>query len=165
MANTTIGGISTSSTVAADADLREIEQGGVTKKEANSVLKTYMINPTVNAQTGTAYTVDQTDNGKLVTQSNAASSDYTLPVATTFINGWWTSIQNVGAGTLTVTPTTSTIDGVSSLVLLAGQGCRIVSDGANYYTQRGSAGLALVAMTGAKADVGLSNVDNTSEDR
>lgn len=135
MAATTIGGIATSSTAAADADLREIEQGGVTKKEANSVLKTYMINPTVNAQTGTAYTVVQTDNGKLVTQSNAASSTYTLPVATTFINGWWTSIKNIGAGTLTITPTTSTINGASSISLTTGQGVTIVSDGTNYVTK------------------------------
>jgi len=164
MATTTIGGISTSSTVAADADLREIEQGGVTKKEANSVLRTYMINPPPNLQTGTTYTYAATDNGKLVSHSNAAAIAGTLPVAGgAFITGWWTNVQNRGAGTLTITPTTSTIDGVSSLVLLAGQGCRIVSDGANYYTQRGSAGLALVAMTGAKADVGLSNVDNTSD--
>jgi len=164
MTQTTIGGIATSSTVAADADLREIEQGGVTKKEANSVLRTYMINPPPNLQTGTTYTYAATDNGKLVSHSNAAAIAGTLPVAGgAFITGWWTNVQNRGAGTLTITPTTSTIDGVSSLVLLAGQGCRIVSDGANYYTQRGSAGLALVAMTGAKADVGLSNVDNTSD--
>src|SRR3970040_290506 len=98
MATTTIGGISTSSTVAADADLREIEQGGVTKKEANSVLRTYMINPPPNLQTGTTYTYAATDNGKLVSHSNAAAIAGTLPVAGgAFITGWWTNVQHRGA--------------------------------------------------------------------
>jgi hypothetical protein len=49
-------------------------------------------------------------------------------------------VQNRGAGTLTITPTTSTVDGASSLALTTGQGRRIASDGTNYFTQRGIGG-------------------------
>lgn len=136
MANTTIGGIATSSTAAADADLREIEQGGVSKKEANSVLKAYMALELVNAQTGTSYTYVTGDGVNMVTHSNASSIAGTLPQAgASFPNGWKLAVKNIGAGTLTITPTTSTINGASSIVLTTGQGVTIVSDGTNYVTK------------------------------
>jgi len=93
----------------------------------------------VNAQTGTTYTILDGDRAKLVTFSNGSSVAVTLPQAnsTTFISGWYIDAQNRGAGTVTITPTTSTIDGASSLALSQNQGVRIVSDGTNYYTQRG----------------------------
>lgn len=92
----------------------------------------------VNAQTGTAYTYVTGDKGKLVTHSNAAAIAGTLPQAgASFPAGWWMDVQNTGAGTLTITPTTSTVDGAASLALTIGQGVRLVSSGANYFTQRG----------------------------
>lgn len=93
----------------------------------------------VNAQTGTSYTYVTGDKGKLVTHSNAGAIAGTLPQAgASFPAGWWMDVQNRGAGTLTITPTTSTIDGASSFALTTGQGCRIASDGTNYFTQRGA---------------------------
>lgn len=94
----------------------------------------------VNAQTGTSYTILTGDRGRLITQSNAAASAYTLPVATTIRASWFTYVQNRGAGTLTITPTTSTIDGAASLALTTNQGCLLVSDGTNYFTMRGIGG-------------------------
>lgn len=96
----------------------------------------------VNPQTGTTYTYANTDRGKLVTHTNASSIAGSLPQAngSTFIAGWYMDVQNRGAGTLTITPTTSTIDGSSSLALTTAQGVRIVSDGTNYFTQRGIGG-------------------------
>ena len=92
----------------------------------------------VNAQTGTTYTFLSGDRGKLVTQTNAAAIADTLPQATgAFGAGWFTWVQNRGAGTVTITPTTSTIDGAATLALTTGQGALIVSDGTNYYTMRG----------------------------
>ena|ERR1700693_1881 len=93
----------------------------------------------VNAQTGTSYTVAASDRGKLVTLSNAGAVAVTLPVATGagFPNGWATFIENLGVGTATLTPTTSTIDGAASLTLTTGEGILLVSDGANYFTVRG----------------------------
>lgn len=96
----------------------------------------------VNAQTGTTYTILDGDCGKLISGGNASSQAYTLPQAngSTFISGWLVDIENTGAGTLTITPTTSTIDGAASLALTTNQGVRIVSDGTNYFTQRGVGG-------------------------
>lgn len=88
----------------------------------------------INAQTGTTYTFLTTDAGKLVTASNAASQAYTLPVATTtgFTSGYSFDIQNKGVGTVTITPTTSTINGSSTLTLAQNTGCTVSSDGTNY---------------------------------
>ena len=69
----------------------------------------------VNAQSGTTYSIAGTDRAKLVTITNAASVAVTLPQATAssgaFPAGWSTEIINRGAGTVTITPTTSTING------------------------------------------------------
>lgn len=92
----------------------------------------------VNSQTGTTYTYVKEDRGKIITHSNASAIAGTLPQAgTSFPHGWWMDVQNRGAGTLTVTPTTSTVDGLASLQLKSGEGCRIVSDGTNYFAMRG----------------------------
>jgi hypothetical protein len=97
----------------------------------------------VNAQTGTTYTVLDGDRAKLVTLSNASAVAVTLPQAgasSSFIAGWFADLQNRGAGTVTITPTTSTIDGAASLNLTQNQGVRVFSDGTNYFTQRGIGG-------------------------
>lgn len=65
----------------------------------------------------------------------------TLPQATgDFGAGWFYFAENRGAGTVTITPTTSTIDGAASLALTTNQGVLIVSDGTNYFTMRGIGG-------------------------
>src|SRR6185312_9976247 len=56
----------------------------------------------VNAQTGTTYTVQATDCGKLVTFSNAAAIAVTLPQATgSFAAGFAWYTQDLGAGVVT----------------------------------------------------------------
>jgi hypothetical protein len=93
---------------------------------------------TVNLQTGTSYTYVSGDRGKLVSHSNAAAIAGSLPQAAgAFGAGFFMWVQNRGAGTLTITPTTSTIDAASTLALTAGQGVLIASDGTDYYTMRG----------------------------
>ena len=85
----------------------------------------------VNAQTGTTYTFVDQDGSKLVTFTNAAAVAVTLPQAGgsgLFMNGWYVDVQNKGTTIVTITPTTSTINGASSLALGPGQGCRITSD-------------------------------------
>lgn len=103
----------------------------------------------LNKQTGTTYTfldntpstlTDPSDRGKLVTHTNGSATAYTLPqsgAAGKFLDGWWTMVQNRGAGTVTITPTTSTVDGAASLALTQNQGVFLFSDGTNYFTQRG----------------------------
>lgn len=98
----------------------------------------------INAQTGTTYTMLLSDCGKMVTFSNAAAVAVTLPQAGTagkFFAGCFVDVQNKGVGTVTITPTTSTINAHTTLVLTTGQGAKIVSDSTNYQTQLGS-GLA-----------------------
>ena len=87
-----------------------------------------------NAQTGTSYTYAVTDNGKHVTHANAAAIAGTLPQAsaTTFVDGFEMLVENIGAGALTITPTTSTINGGASIVLPTNTWALITSDGANY---------------------------------
>jgi len=104
----------------------------------------------VNTQSGTTYTVLATDLGKLVTHSNGSSIAVTLPQATNLFGaGWFYYASNIGAGTVTITPTTSTINGAATLVLGAGAGAFIVSDGTNY---------AAIAMQGADVDTLKSDV-------
>ena len=97
----------------------------------------------VNAQTGTTYTILNGDRGKLVTHTNAGAIAVTLPQAGSggnFANDWFYCTQNRGAGTVTITPTTSTIDGAASLALTTNQGACIWSDATNYFTMRGIGG-------------------------
>jgi hypothetical protein len=88
-----------------------------------------------NAQTGTTYTILATDFGKVVTISNANPIAVTLPVATTsgFAPGKCFVLISIGAGTATVTPTTSTINGQTTKAYATNVGSRICSDGTNYY--------------------------------
>lgn len=94
------------------------------------------ISPTysINAQTGTTYTVNcSTDAASLTTFSNASSVAVTLPQATGACgSGFSFDVQNKGAGTVTITPTTSTVNGASTLVIAQNRGCSISSDGTNY---------------------------------
>jgi hypothetical protein len=62
-------------------------------------------------------------------------------------------VQNRGAGTVTITPTTSTIDGAASIALTQNQGIRVVSDGTNYFTMRGIGGSGAVSSVAGKTGV------------
>jgi hypothetical protein len=88
---------------------------------------------TINAQTGTTYTVLAKDRGKLVTHSNGSATAVTLPQATGAFGADWAYMTvNLGAGAVTITPTTSTINGAATLVLNQNEAAIIVSDGTNY---------------------------------
>lgn len=118
------------------------------------------LNP-VNPQTGTTYTIANGDQCKLVTFSNASSVAVGIPQAGgggNFVAGWLVYLQNRGAGTVTITPTTSQIDGASTLTLNQNQGALLFSDGANYFSLRGigSAGVTSVA-----AGLGLTTTPGT----
>lgn len=61
-------------------------------------------NITLNAQTGTTYTLALTDNGRLVTLSNASAITLTVPTnaSVAFATGAVINIQQIGAGQVTV---------------------------------------------------------------
>ena len=96
---------------------------------------------TVNSQTGTTYTFANGDCGKIVSQANGSAIADTLPQAGSggnFLSGWYVDVENIGVGAVTITPTTSKIDGGTSLVLNTNQGARVVSNGTDYFTMRGA---------------------------
>ena len=118
----------------------------------------------VNAQTGTTYTFVSGDHDKLVTTTNAAAIAGTLPQAgAAFPDGWYTTVSNIGVGALTITPTTSTIDGAATLILIGGASALITSDGTNYFSSLQSQDAPLeIQIASASATIDFtSNIDST----
>lgn len=72
-----------------------------------------------NAQTGTTYTLQNSDNGKVVTLNNA--SGITLTVPASLMAGFNCSIVQLGAGQVTITPSSTTIHNRQSFTKTAGQ--------------------------------------------
>lgn len=98
----------------------------------------------IRANTGTTDTILSTDCGKVVTESNGAPVAITLPQATgSFDAPFFYTQVCLGAGTCTITPTTSTINGATTLVLITGQSADIVSDGTNYIAALGTSDIGL----------------------
>lgn len=93
-------------------------------------------NQIINPQTGTSYAIPSSSSGKLITACNASSQSYTIAQAGTagFVVGWFADLKNICAGTVTLTPATSAIDGETSITITSGQSIRINSDGSNYFT-------------------------------
>lgn len=114
----------------------------------------------VNAQTATTYTVLNTDCDpsarRLVTFNNSAGVAVTLPQAGvngTFSNGCVMNFLNIApTGTVTITPTTSTINGQASLTLQPGGSAMITNDSSgagtgNYWTTQQGGGAAAGSFT------------------
>ncbi|MGA7921073.1 MAG: hypothetical protein WCA38_15530, partial [Candidatus Acidiferrales bacterium] len=104
-----------------------------------------------NAQTGTTYTYLLTDRMEYVSFSNASSIAVTLPAAggTGFGLNFVNVSCDIGAGTATITPTTSTISystgsaytsAASTMPLTTGQCAWIYSDNTNYFAIKFSGG-------------------------
>lgn len=92
----------------------------------------------VNKQT-TSYTAVAGDNGKIISFSDASAVTLTLPAAPPSAQ-WNVFVENVGAGTLTVSRNGLTIDGAASnLTVITNAGVYISTDGSNYFTERGLA--------------------------
>lgn len=88
------------------------------------------------AVTGTTDTIANNDLGRAITYSNASAIAASLAQAgasSQFLDGWCVHVKNTGAGVLTITPATSTINGGSTLVLAQNMGAFIWSDGTNYH--------------------------------
>lgn len=102
--------------------------------------------PLVNSQTGTSYTLAATDWGKIVTQNNAGASSYTLP--STLGTSFWCWVLNIGVGACTLTPSSGTINGASSLALSSGSGALLNFDGTNWDGVSGGPYIITFAMSG-----------------
>lgn len=136
-------------------------QGGTDRKCTVDQVAVYTgtaIPPTAvpSDQLGANYAFQSTDRTKVVYLSNAANQNPTIAAATgSFGNGWYTTACNMGAGTQTITPTTSTIGGASTYVLPAGtvgspKCAAVISDGTNYrvvpeFSAAGGGNVTLIA--------------------
>ena len=80
----------------------------------------------INAQTGTSYTLQTSDGWQLVTFQNAGAVGVSLP---TSLGNFYCSVWNLGSGTVTLTPTSGTINGSATLALAASSGALLFSNG------------------------------------
>lgn len=124
-----------------------------------------------NPQTGTTYTYLATDRAGYASFSNGSAIAVTLPQAggTGFASNWVNVSCDIGAGTATITPTTSTISyssgtgytsGASSMALTTGQCAFIYSDNTNYFAIQftgGGSGSGTISSCSSASSHPLSN--------
>lgn len=97
-------------------------------------LPTTSLNLTINAQTGTTYTLVSGDVNKLVTLSNASAITLTIPSAT-FTTGQQINIQQIGAGQVTVQGDgTSTFTGTGTKLRAQYSAATVVCTASNTFT-------------------------------
>lgn len=131
---------------------------------------TYVPSQAINLQT-TTYSVVDGDRAKLIVLNGSSGFAVTLPQAngSTFVSGWYTNFVNTGTGTVTLSITTSTISGVSTVFVPPGAAFSVTSDGTNYdlggYTVVSAAGTGGFISSGAPpSSIGVltgSNVAST----
>ena len=111
--------------------------------------------PTVNAQTGTSYTLVLTDANKLVTMTNASANTLTIPLnsSVAFPTGTVVVIGQGGAGATSIAPASgATINGSGSTITFSSQYTftSIVKTGTNaWLTYGGDFVVSNSAITGA----------------
>jgi hypothetical protein len=108
-ASTGLSGGGTSGTVSLSIDTSVTADLTTAQTLTNKTLTDPKINLALNAQTGTTYTFVLTDNGKLVTASNAATQTYSIPTnaSVAFPTGTQINIIQIGAGQVTINAVTS----------------------------------------------------------
>ena len=115
-AGTGLSGGGTSGTVTVSIDTSVTADLSTAQTLTNKTLTAPVINLALNAQTGTTYTFALTDNGKLVTASNASAQTYSIPTnaTTAFPVGTQINIIQIGAGQVTIQAASSGTTTVSS---------------------------------------------------
>lgn len=116
----------------------------------------------IRAVTGTTDTILAADACGLVTYSNGSAVAVTLPAPSgSFASGFGFDGQNLGAGTVTITPGGGAlINGSASLAIAQNRGCSIASDGTNYQVSACTA--LVVAGAGTVTSVALSAPSNVA---
>lgn len=93
----------------------------------------------VNIQTGN-YTITAADENKLVVYAGAASGTFLLPAASPS-STWDVLVENAGSGALILSPNGLKLDYITApLVLYPMQGLQVLTDGTNYFSERGMGG-------------------------
>jgi hypothetical protein len=115
-ASTGLSGGGTSGTVSLSIDTSVTADLTTAQTLTNKTLTAPVVNLALNAQTGTTYTFALTDNGKLVTASNASAQTYSIPTnaTTAFPTGTQINIIQIGAGQVTIQAASSGTTTVSS---------------------------------------------------
>jgi len=115
-ASTGLSGGGTSGTVSLSIDTAVTADLSTAQTLTNKTLTDPKINLTLNAQTGTTYTFVLTDNGRLVTASNASAQTYSIPTnaSVAFPIGTQINIIQIGAGQVTINAVTSGTTTISS---------------------------------------------------
>jgi len=125
----------TSDLAANEATANKDAASGYAGLDASVHLKDAEKNQTRDARTTTSEAITDGDRAKIVTFSNSSAVAATIAQAGTggnFADGWFAILENLGAGIVTLTPTTSTVNGAATLVLAKYQSCLLLSDGTNY---------------------------------
>jgi hypothetical protein len=102
-----------------------------------ATIGTSAINLTLNPQTGTTYTPVLTDNGKLVTLSNASAITLTVPTnaSVAYATGSQINIQAIGAGQVTVAGDTGvTVNGTGTKLRTQWSAGTLVKTATNTWT-------------------------------
>jgi hypothetical protein len=107
----------------------------VTTSAENTIVVSGSTIGNVNNQTGaTAYATQQSDYGIFLLFNDASPVAVTLTAGPAIQTPWFCWISNYGAGTVTLTPASGTINGNSSFALLQNQSVAVVFDGTNFAT-------------------------------
>ena len=110
-----------------------------TQTLTNKTLTSPKINLTLNAQTGTTYTLVAADSGKLVTSSNAAAVVITVPPSV-FAAGEQINVQSIGAGLTSfaqgagVTITSTGATATAPILRAQYSACTIICTASNTFT-------------------------------
>ena len=97
-------------------------------------LPSVTLNLTLNAQTGTTYTIQSSDVNKLVTLSNASGITLTIPNGI-FSTGQQVHIQQIGAGQVTIANDgTSSFTGTGTKLRAQYSAATIICTGTNTFT-------------------------------
>lgn len=104
----------------------------ITRTTLGDIVKSYQQASTVRNVTAGSDTIATTDFGNLIIYNNASGVAVSIAQATGSFANFNVFVKNIGLGSATITPTTSTINGVASLVVPQNALSWIVSDGANY---------------------------------
>jgi len=110
-----------------------------TQTLTNKTLTSPKINLTLNAQTGTTYTLVAADSGKLVTSSNASAVVITIPPSI-FAAGEQINVQSIGAGLTSfaqgagVTITSTGATATAPILRAQYSACTIICTASNTFT-------------------------------
>jgi hypothetical protein len=90
----------------------------------------------LDERTTTSEAINDSDRGGFITFNNGSAVAATIGQAATggnFAKGWWCKLYNKGAGTVTLTPSTSTINGGATVTLAQYASALLWSDGTNFF--------------------------------